>query len=57
MKLIAGIMTVLILWGVFVVFGLGQKPKPCPRHICFPQSEVVTVEQMMAADPERFKKK
>ncbi len=44
----------LIALAAIAVFVFGHKPKPCPRHICFPRDEVVTVEQMRWADPARF---
>jgi len=44
----------LIALAAIAVFVFGYRPKPCPRHICFPRDEVVTVEQMMRDDPARF---
>ncbi|CAN5183781.1 hypothetical protein BH09PSE1_BH09PSE1_15690 [soil metagenome] len=44
----------LIALAAIAVFVFGHKPNPCPRHICFPRDEVVTVEQMIRADPARF---
>lgn len=37
----------LVLLSAFAVM-LGAKPKPCPRHIYFPRSEIVPVEQLLA---------
>lgn len=54
LKLLSSWVTWLILVSAVAVFVFGYKPKPCPRHICFPHSEVVTVEQMIAADPDRY---
>lgn len=44
----------LIVLAAISVFVFGYEPKPCPRHICFPQNEIVTVEQMIRDDPARF---
>lgn len=52
--LIGQIIACLLIVSAFGVFILGVKPKPCPRHICFPRNEVVTVEQMIQSDPGRF---
>lgn len=52
-KAMAGCVTILIVIGVLMMFA-GQKPKPCPSHICYPPERIVTVEQMMKDDPDRF---
>ena len=34
---------------------VGGKPKPCPSHICLPKEQIVTVEELIAENPERFR--
>jgi len=38
----------LLLFFAMVAVLLGYKPRPCPRHICLPRSEIVTAEQLLA---------
>lgn len=45
----------LLLLSAFAVM-LGAKPKPCPRHIYFPRSEIVPVEQLLAQGSELAKR-
>lgn len=52
LKLLSSWVTWLNL--VSAVFVFGYKPKACPRHGCFPQTEVVTVEQTIVAGPHRL---
>ena len=44
----------LVVFAAVAVIVFGYEPEPCPRHICFPRDEVVTVEQMIRDDPARF---
>jgi hypothetical protein len=47
MRVISLALGLLVLFSTLAVL-LGVRPKPCPRHICFPRSEIVTAEQLLA---------
>lgn len=48
---VGAVFVLLIVFSAIAVI-LGVKPKPCPRHICFPRSEIVTAEQLLAERAE-----
>lgn len=46
-RLISLALGFLVLFAILLLV-LGVRPRPCPRHICLPRSEIVTAEQLLA---------